>query len=322
MHDLRLLYLCFSSAEAAEANVAGDVVGISVRDITRRLVDENRLLDFEHIFPVYMSVEPLQAVDEAATRGLADTLLTVEFLVEALRDPVVIGYVIERFIRARQESIWGVALAEAALRYPFVAQILGESDSIGEFSIRRGNSWLHRWAKVTVLKNTLYGDVLLDVADYYPSGKGVASMNLSPLVYYGTRGQLSGDDHDIRVLLNLEENTAWWKSWQKGTVLVFERPGGTVDIWGPDLLVGCKVVAAERVRGDVRAELLHRVLFVSGGVPTAQFISMCIVTGAVSRLSGVDGLDEWDAFHRRRWLPRMRKQWYVSERNNFHILSE
>jgi hypothetical protein len=231
--DVHLLLQCFLNAQthAPEQSKVGQ---LGTRNVIYTLVDDGPA-KYSQLFSTYLSVDPKSAIREAKNRGLSAKLITVDSLVEVLQDPEVVAYALER--RKREPELWAVALAEAALRYSLVAQILSEEKVSNEYLSSLAMDLDYPWLNHGSLRGTLYGDILKDALRNYQSSSSGSPLLLGPILHYGSLGMLQNHPYGTLALdhvLNLRLGGAIFPRHiaKSGNIaLLVDRPDGKVDLW-------------------------------------------------------------------------------------------
>lgn len=238
--SLHLLFLCILNARRGEVELSGTSVD-EIEYLIGRIIDEEQVRTFDQIFDAYLSIDPDAAVGEATKRGLS-RLLSPGRLVNALEDPDVVESAIAAF--RLDPSVWGLALAEAALRYRLVAEML-----LGVPPTSRGQRLAPRqsWANSSLLTNSMYGEVLSFASLALKESANRSDLpKLSLLEHYGADLILQGREYAIRQALNLAERRPLGIDFAN---VLFEVPKGRdIEVWGDPSIVSLGTVGARNVQ--------------------------------------------------------------------------
>jgi hypothetical protein len=228
LDSFRLLAHC--TVDEANGTSSENVFKHQLATLVRRAVSEGAV-PYETIFETYLRADPDAAITMARERQLED-LLAPANLVRALDDPDVFEFALRSF--SVDPRIWGPALAEAALQYRLVAEMLlahrqhriSESAATGQ----------PRWADIPILSGSMYGAVL-DYAESESPQNYNELPKLKLLLHYGAEVVLgSKDENLLRLIFNLAER---YSPSTGGSPVQFiaSRYSGKIEVWGdPSIL--------------------------------------------------------------------------------------
>jgi hypothetical protein len=267
---LRLLFLCIRESGRNAGSDSLPEIG-EVSTMVTRIVDHERALSFEQLFNVYLAISPAAAIADAKRRGL-DSLLDCERLVDALRDSSVVENAAIAF--RTQPDVWGPALAEAALRYRLVAEMLHEAPSLPDsLEVRQSQG---SWTNSEMLAGSLYGNVL-DIAISLLRAKENTSSTprVELLALFGGTLNMLSDGSGLREVLNLDQRSFQIPS--RLSNLIFElRINDVVEVWGDADLVSDTGIAHGKHREKVSGSDVEVLSFSSGSdyENLARFVAM------------------------------------------------
>ena len=224
----RLLFLCV--AKLSQLNNESPIESQNrLARLVEKQVDSEGPITFSGIFKTFLQVHPDVAVVEAKRRDQQE-LLAPALLARSLEDPDVVHRAIASF--KTDPETWGLALAEAALRYSLVADMLAGEPLVEEMpAVSTG-----RWADVAILRGTVYGQVLNFATSLPENDPRLVGLLKVPILIAFERELLREKDNVyMRICLNFVGRFTFGSG---GAPRLYDVPdGGGRSVWGPTSLL-------------------------------------------------------------------------------------